>query len=159
MSVTPWPTGGGNGFALDSGIQKKPSLETICSLAIMATLFPRHSTSATQQSYRALKSCHLNSISPYVVSSFSRTPECWVFWRYQGPSLTHSCRLQSRCHSPTFNTPASFGLGGVQDIRTFLILFQFETCHHASSLKPTPHSISLTIRASRATPLPQGSRL
>lgn len=34
--------------------------------------------------------------------------------------------------SPTFNIPTSFDLGGIRDILTFVILFQF-MCHHTAS--------------------------
>lgn len=91
-------------------------------------MFSRCIASTTWQIYRIPKSHRLSVISSYTVSSFSRT--CWVlsfFCRNQDQSLTHRCCCQNRYHRHTFNIPVSLDLGGIQDILTFLILFQFET--------------------------------
>ena len=157
--VTPWSPGGGNGFALDSGTPKKPCLETTSSLAIMVTLFPRCSTSATWQIYRALTSCHLNMISPYPVSSFSRTCECSGFLKIPGPkpyALLLSSEQVSQPHFQHFGKFLPWRRSGHLDISNFVPVWM---CHLASSLTPAPHSISLAIGASRAAPLTQGSRL
>lgn len=89
-------------------------------------LFSRCIASAMWQIDRTPKSHHLNIISSYRVSGFSRTCECLGFLKISGPKPYTPLLSPEQVSLPHFQHSINCDLGGIQDILTFLISLQFE---------------------------------